>query len=80
MYLAFWTLMAMPPNQLVALQRCVVREVPIVLVSVMIPLLQQGMICRCKSRVLLPSAICFPTGMCLGALGAPRLVTRLITN
>ena len=77
MYLAFWTLMALPPNQLTALQCRVVWEVTIVLVSVMIPLLQQGMLCNCKSRVLLPSAICFPSGMCPGTLGAPSLVSCL---
>ena len=69
--------MALPPNELVALQCCVVRKVTIISISVMIPLLQQGMLCQlsCNSWVLLPSAVCFPASMCLGTLRAPRLVT-----
>ncbi len=67
----------MPPNQLVALQRCVVGKVFILNVSVMVPLLQQGMLCRCKSRMLLPGAICFPAAVCLCTLWAAALVTRL---
>jgi len=70
-YLALWTLMAMPPNQLVALQHRVVRKVSILAVSVTVPLLQQGMLCPCKSRLLLPRA------MCLGTLGAPSLFKSL---
>ena len=73
-YLAFWTFTAVPPNQLAALQRCVVRKVSLLAVSVMVPLLQQGMVCRCKSRVLLPGAICFPAAICLCTLGAAAVV------
>ena len=35
------------------------------------------MLCCCKSRVLLPGAICFPAAVCLGTLGAPSLAMRL---
>ncbi len=45
-------------------------------VPVMIPLLQQGMLCRCKSRVLLPGAICFPAAIGLCTFGAPSLAMR----
>ncbi len=70
-YSATWTLMAMPPNQLAALQRRVVWKVSILAVSGMIPLLQQGMLCPCKSRLLLPRA------MCLGTIGASSLFPSL---
>jgi len=69
--------MALPPNELVALQRCVVREITICAVSVMIPLLQQGMLYNSKNRLLLFSAVCFPVAICLGTLGAPGLATCL---
>ncbi len=65
-YLAFWTLLAMPPNQLVALPCRVVRATTIFFVSVVILLLQQGMLCNCKSRVLQPDAVCLPAKVCLG--------------
>ena len=79
-YLALWTLLAMPPNELAAPQRRVVRGVTIVSVAVMIPLLQQDMLCNGKSRMLLPSAVCFPTTVCTGTLGAPRLAPCLICD
>ena len=40
----------------------------------MVPLLQQGMLCRCKSKVLLPSAVCFPASICPRTFGAPTLL------
>ncbi len=80
MYLALWTLMAKPPNKLVALQCRVVRVVTILFVSVVIPLLQQGVLCNCKSRMLLPSAVCLPAAICLCTLGAPSLPTCLIED
>ena len=50
---------------------------PIFSVSVMISLLQQGMLCRCKSGVLLPCAVWFPAAVCLCTLGAPSLAAHL---
>ncbi len=46
---------------------------PVFSIPVMVPLLQQGMLCSCKSRVLLPSAICTLASVCLGTNGAPSL-------
>ncbi len=57
MHLALWTLLAAPPNEFVAAQCCIVRKDSVPAVFTMVPLLQQGMLCLCKSRVLLPSAV-----------------------
>ena len=46
----------------------------------MVPLLQQGMLCRRKSRVLLPGALSFPASACPGTLGAPSLVICLLRH
>ena len=46
----------------------------------MVPLLQQGMLYRRKSRVLLPSAVCFPASDCPGTPGAPSLLTCLMRH
>ena len=43
----------------------------------MVPLLQQGMLCRRKSRVLLPGALSFPASACPSTLGATSLLICL---
>ena len=43
----------------------------------MIPLLQQGMLCPCKRRVLLLLALSWHVATCLCTLGAPSFSTRL---
>ncbi len=43
----------------------------------MIPLLQQGMLCPCKSRMLLPGAVCFSAAVSLAHLGHPVLPCTL---
>ena len=60
MYLALWTLMASPPNKLVALQCRVVRVVTIFFLSVVIPLLQQGVLCNGKGCFCLVLSACLP--------------------
>ena len=76
-HLVLGTFMALPPNELAALQCCVIRKVSIFSVPVMIPLLQQGMVCPCKCGVLLPCAVCFPAAICLCTLGAAGIAPHL---
>jgi len=77
---ALWAFMALPPSELVTLQCRIVRKIYILSVSVMVPFLQQGMLCPCKSGVLLVCAICWGVAISLCTLGAPSLATRLITH